>query len=249
MSKSPSTLLLVEGPDDEHVVKNLCGRMEIGLIDEIRFQHRLRSSAQSKGASNDREAPCGKEALLKALPNYLETRGEELTALGVLLDADDDRDASWRSITHTLHQLGYADLPAQPDPAGTVIQPPDRTIQPPQPNAGASLPGTANPLPLPRIGIWIMPDNQLDGTLEDFLKFLVPDGDVLLPYAGQVLDNLPDTRFTSPHRPKALMHTWLAWQNEPGKPYGQAISAKYLNTDLPMAKTFANWLRRTFFDD
>ena len=45
------------------------------------------------------------------------------------------------------------------------------------------------------------------------------------------------------------MHTWLAWQSEPGKPYGQAISAKYLNTDLPMAKTFANWLRRTFFDD
>ncbi len=94
-----------------------------------------------------------------------------------------------------------------------------------------------------------MPDNQLDGTLEDFLKLLVPEGDVLLPYAGQVLDNLPDTRFTSPHRPKALMHTWLAWQNEPGKPYGQAINAKYLNTDLPMAKTFANWLRRTFFDD
>ena len=94
-----------------------------------------------------------------------------------------------------------------------------------------------------------MPDNQLDGTLEDFLKFLVPEGDPLLPYAEQTLNNLPETHFTSPRRPKALMHTWLAWQNEPGKPYGQAISAKYLNTDLPMAKTFANWLRRTFFDD
>ena len=242
MNKPPSTLLLVEGRDDEHVVKSICGRMQIGHIDEIRFEHNLPSTA-------DKKPPRGKEALLKALTNYLESRGEELTALGILLDADDDRDASWRYITHTLHQLGYADLPAQPDPAGTVIQPPDRTIQPPQPNAGASLPGTANPLPLPRIGIWIMPDNQLDGTLEDFLKFLVPEGDPLLPYAEQTLDNLPDTRFTSPRRPKALMHTWLAWQSEPGKPYGQAISAKYLNTDLPMAKTFANWLRRTFFDD
>lgn len=241
MSKPPSTLLLVEGRDDEHVVKSICGRMQIGHIDEIRSEHNL--------PSTDKKPPSGKEALLKALPKYLESRGEELTALGVLLDADDDRDASWRFITHTLHQLGYADLPAQPDPAGTVIQPPDRTIQPPQPNAGASLPGTANPLPLPRIGIWIMPDNQLNGTLEDFLKFLVPEGDPLLPYAEQTLDKLPHTRFTSPRRPKALIHTWLAWQNEPGKPYGQAISAKYLNTDLPMAKTFANWLRRTFFDD
>lgn len=241
MSKPPSTLLLVEGRDDEHVVKSICGRMQIGHIDEIRSEHNL--------PSTDKKPPSGKEALLKTLTKYLESRGEELTALGVLLDADDDRDASWRFITHTLHQLGYADLPVQPDPAGTVIQPPDRTIQPPQPNAGASLPGTANPLPLPRIGIWIMPDNQLDGTLEDFLKFLVPEGDVLLPYAEQTLDNLPYTRFTSPRRPKALIHTWLAWQNEPGKPYGQAISAKYLNTDLPMAKTFANWLRRTFFDD
>ena len=241
MSKSPSTLLLVEGRDDEHVVKSICGRMQIGHIDEIRSEHNL--------PSTDKKPPSGKEALLKTLTNYLETRGEELTALGVLLDADDDRDASWRFITHTLHHLGYADLPAQPDPAGTVIQPPDRTIQPPQPNAGASLPGTANPLPLPRIGIWIMPDNQLNGTLEDFLKFLVPEGDPLLPYAEQTLDKLPYTRFTSPRRPKALIHTWLAWQNEPGKPYGQAISAKYLNTDLPMAKTFANWLRRTFFDD
>ena len=242
MSKPPSTLLLVEGPDDEHVVKSICGRMQIGRIDEIRFKHNLHST--------DKEPPRGKEALLKALPNYLESRGEELTALGVLVDADDNLATSWQSIIHTLHQHGYTDLPEHPDLAGTIIPPPQKAIQPPQPgNIGASPLGDTNPLPLPRVGIWIMPDNQLGGTLEDFLKFLVPEGDPLLPYAEQTLDNLPDTRFTSPHRPKALMHTWLAWQSEPGKPYGQAINAKYLNTDLPIAKTFANWLRRTFFDD
>lgn len=85
MSKSPSTLLLVEGRDDEHVVKSICGRMQIGHIDEIRSEHNL--------PSTDKKPPSGKEALLKTLTNYLETRGEELTALGVLLDADDDRDA------------------------------------------------------------------------------------------------------------------------------------------------------------
>lgn len=242
MNTPPSTLLLVEGPDDEHVVKNICGRMQIGRIDKVRFKHNLHPT--------DKEPPRGKEALLKALPNYLESRGEELTALGVLVDADDNLATSWQSIIRTLHQIGYADLPEHPDPAGTVIPPPQKETQPPQPGDRDVSPlDDTNPLPLPRIGIWIMPDNQLNGTLEDFLKFLVPEGDPLLPYAEQTLNNLPKTHFTSPRRPKALMHTWLAWQDEPGKPYGQAISAKYLNTDLPMAKTFANWLRRTFFDD
>ena len=242
MSKPPSTLLLVEGRDDEYVVKSICGRMQIGHIDEIRSEHNLHSS--------DKEPPRGKEALLKALPNYLESRGEELTALGVLVDADDNLGSSWQSIIRTLHQIGYADLPEHPDPAGTVIPPPQKAIQPPQPgDIDISPLGDTNPLPLPRVGIWIMPNNQLGGTLEDFLKFLVPESDPLLPYAEKTLNDLPAERFTSAHRPKALMHTWLAWQNEPGKPYGQAISAKYLNTDLPMAKTFAKWLRRTFFDD
>lgn len=98
-----------------------------------------------------------------------------------------------------------------------------------------------------------MPDNNLDGTLETFLRFLVPEDDKLLPHAKQILDELPNVepspekRFKPIHRQKALMHTWLAWQQEPGKPYGQAITARYLDTSLPMAQTFVSWLRETFW--
>jgi hypothetical protein len=45
---------------------------------------------------------------------------------------------------------------------------------------------------------------------------------------------------------KANIHTWLAWQEEPGKPMGQAITAKYLNPKSKQAELFVNWLRALF---
>jgi hypothetical protein len=37
------------------------------------------------------------------------------------------------------------------------------------------------------------------------------------------------------------------WQEEPGKSFGQAVSARYLDPSLPAADVFAAWLQRIFF--
>ena len=94
-----------------------------------------------------------------------------------------------------------------------------------------------------------MPNNQVPGILEDFLRFLVPDGDGLLAHVEQSMGSIPadQRRFSDLRKSKARIHTWLAWQKEPGKPFGQAISARYLDPNLPAADTFAAWLIRTFF--
>lgn len=94
-----------------------------------------------------------------------------------------------------------------------------------------------------------MPNNKLPGCLEDFLRFLVPDEDPLFAHVEHALDGIPpeQRRFDALKRPKAKIHTWLAWQAEPGKPFGQAISSRYLDPDLPMADVFARWLQSTFF--
>ena len=96
-----------------------------------------------------------------------------------------------------------------------------------------------------------MPDNQVPGILEDFLRFLVPEGDALLAHVEQSIDSIPlaQRKFADLRKPKARIHTytWLAWQEEPGKPFGQAISARYLDPNLPTANIFAGWLQRTFF--
>lgn len=93
-----------------------------------------------------------------------------------------------------------------------------------------------------------MPDNSDPGAIEDFLKFLIPNEDKLFPYAENVIAKLPIRHFRDTYTSKALLYTWLAWQKEPGKPYGQAITAKYLDTSLPAANIFVSWLREVFFE-
>ena len=48
------------------------------------------------------------------------------------------------------------------------------------------------------------------------------------------------------HRPKALIHAWLALQEKPGMPMGQAITAKALSEDSAVARIFINWLNNLF---
>ncbi len=93
-----------------------------------------------------------------------------------------------------------------------------------------------------------MPDNTLPGELEDFIRFLVPPTDLNWPYAKTSVDGIPvkPTPLTHNWTSKAEIHTWLAWQNEPGKPIGQAITKRYLSADVEQAQHLMAWIRRLF---
>jgi hypothetical protein len=201
-------ILLVEGTDDEHVVKHIFGGHKLPKLDEIKELG-------------------GIDKLLESFPTRL--KESDLTALGLIVDADTDLSARWQGIRNRLLNAGYLDVPEQPASDGVVVLPPSDRI-------------------LPKVGVWLMPDNRTNGILEDFLKFLVPSGDVLLPYAEQTLTAIPESRFRPLDKPKALMHTWLAWQKEPGKPFGIAITARYLDDSVPQVELFVGWLKRLFFE-
>lgn len=160
----------------------------------------------------------------------IRVKESDIAALGILVDADMDLAARWQSIRQRLLSAGYDAVPDTPAGDGTVIAAPAGSI-------------------LPRVGIWLMPDNTVPGILEDFLAFLVPEGDPLFAHVEQSLATIPkaSVRFTDVSEPKAKIHTWLAWQAEPGKPLGQAVSARYLDANLPGGDHFAGWLQRTFF--
>jgi len=99
----------------------------------------------------------------------------------------------------------------------------------------------------PRIGVWLMPNNHLPGTLEDFVNLLIPAHDDLRPKADSVLDDIEREGLQRyKQRSKAFIHTWLAWQEEPGCPMGQAITAKVLKPDSSTATLFIAWLQRLF---
>lgn len=150
-----------------------------------------------------------------------------VSTIGAIVDADVDAHARWDSLRTALSDAGYEDLPIEPAEGGTII-----------PRSG----------PLPSVGIWLMPNNRLAGILEDFLAFLIKEGDVLLEKAVLCIDSIPNEhrRFRSSYRSKALIHTWLAWQEEPGTPLGLAVTKRYLNADHELAMQFLQWLTRLF---
>jgi hypothetical protein len=173
------------------------------------------------------EGSGGVEDLLCSIPVRLKMAG--LQALGLVLDADQNLQSRWDAVCHRLHQAGYDKLPAQPHPQGTVIGGDERA----------------------RVGVWLMPNNQLPGILEDFVAHLIPQHDPLLPKAESILADIEQHnlhRYKQAYHPKALIHTWLAWQNIPGRPMGQSITAHALLHDAAIAVSFVNWLNRLFVE-
>ena len=177
------------------------------------------------------EGNVGISGLLEGVPSRVKI--PNLRIIGIMFDADQNPLARWQALRDRLQDpvrlqgYEYRSLPTTPPAAGWVSDDPDR----------------------PRVGIWLMPDNHNPGTLEDFATRLIPEHDALLPRAHTVLDEIDSAglrRYRPAHRPKALIHTWLAWQANPGHPMGLAIKAGALRHDAPPALELVRWLRRLF---
>jgi len=163
------------------------------------------------------------------IENLIDTLNEELKAtdlgrLGVILDADMDLARQWARVTRVLDQHGCRQVPAAPDVEGTIVETTDGK----------------------RIGIWVMPDNKSAGALEDFVGKMITDGDTLWPKAQVDVNSIPqaDRRFKETYLSKAHVHTWLAWQEEPGTRMGETFKKRYLDPNHPQATAFVNWIRR-----
>ena len=213
--------LLVEGKDDKYVLWRVCAHHQIpGDIDP----------GIAPGSMDDPPLNRFEIKEKKGVEDLLETLDVELDAslleqLGIVVDADLDLAARWQSITDRLANLGYR-LPGAPDAHGTIAEQQGR----------------------PRVGIWIMPDNRLPGMLEDFVSLLGAVGDPLWGLADKCLSEIPEEsrKFSTDHRIKAHIHTWLAWQERPGLPLGLAITSRYLDANAMHAQQLIGWIRRLF---
>jgi len=164
----------------------------------------------------------------EGIDRLIGTLHEEIEAtdwnrMGIIVDADVDVRAQWSRVTSVLAANGFEPVPSAPSPRGTIMT--DRDSR--------------------KIGLWIMPDNSLQGSIEDFVAGLIRDGDVVWPRADRVVDEIPDSerRFKASHVSKAKIHTWLAWQEEPGTRMGAAFTKRYLDPTRPQASAFVNWIR------
>ena len=154
--------------------------------------------------------------------------------IGIVLDADTSAQSTWQSICSELAHHGFENLPKQPSKQGFVIK-----------KAG-----------FPTIGIWIMPDNEAPfekndvAYLEHFYTALIKTDDKFLLKAKHVVkDIVADTerRFPLKATQKATIHTWLAWQEEPGSAMGHTLKSKnHFDLNNELAITFKKWLEETF---
>lgn len=194
-------MLLVEGPDDKHVVRHLCNR-------SLRMPQFY---IKDKGGIDNLLASIGPEA-----------KASGRMAVGILPDANDNPAARWDALRNRLADQRL-DLPGRPDPNGTVID------------------GS------PRIGIWLWPDNQEPGELENFVETMIPQHDGAWPLAQAYVESIPEAerRFPPDKTLKAQLHAWLATRRTPGR-MGGAIGTGELGVDGPLAERFADWLRRLF---
>jgi len=220
-------VLVVEGVDDAHAIRNLG------------YQHGV--SICIEGDDYDEKciiSPAGGFSNVGTVSkNWLKLKGE-ITHLGIVVDADESAIRTYRSVVEALFHFdgnkSYADVAENLKSEGRVDQ-------------------TSNSADDPvRVGIWIMPDNENSGALEDFAANLIPSDDKLWPFAEETvaklpeIDDPPEHRFKLLYKGKAVMHTWLAWQETPREPIGRSISNGTLQHDAELACRFMQWMRRLF---
>ncbi|MDR1555397.1 MAG: hypothetical protein LBS39_05170, partial [Campylobacteraceae bacterium] len=136
----------------------------------------------------------GIEKLYKEIPIRLKQSG--IQAIGIIIDADDDIKNRYDKIKKILPSM----------PSILLEEKSTITIQ--------------NGI---KVGIWVMPNNNLNGTIEDFISFLVPEDDKLMPIVDLTLENIEKkelNKYSTQYKSKAKIHTWLAWQENPGTPMG-----------------------------
>lgn len=171
---------------------------------------------------------CGSDVgVLKRL-NALILRPNPPQVIGVTIDADrPSLSGRWQSIKDKLknHDRSYV-LPITPHADGTIVESiTDR----------------------PKLGFWLMPNNQDSGMLEDFCAELAEPN--CLTFARECVERVQArnlTTFKQVHLSKAAIHTYLAWQDEPGYPLGKSITSQALRSHTDIAVKFTNWLTTLF---
>ncbi|MCK4659658.1 MAG: hypothetical protein KAV82_09085 [Phycisphaerae bacterium] len=161
-------------------------------------------------------------------PGVIETelKASGLEVLGIIADANDNAGRRWESLRNRCR----GSFPELPDelPATGLIHESETGL---------------------KLGVWLMPDNRSHGMMETFLTYLVPDdSNPVLKHAESARNEarVLGAPYKDVHADKAKIHTWLAWQDPPGRPLHNAVMERLLDPCSPHAAAFVRWFRSLF---
>ncbi len=169
---------------------------------------------------------------MKGLPELIDgidNAVDSYEKVGIVVDANSDYQCRWDLVGERLSTVGIT-LPDSPERDGVVITSGNRA---------------------PKIGIWLMPDNESSGELEDFVYEMIPkeepDKDPVWPRAQAYIDAIPEQerKFDSTKVRKAEVHAWLAARKKPGL-MGMAGAAGDLETSGHLCQRFIAWMQRLY---
>ena len=196
-----SRVLLVEGPNDLHVIRHIC-------------------TLHASDFSFDIIPKNNWEKLRDSISVEIKASGRQV--VGILADADDIPTGRWDTIKHQLGRVGIT-VEGPSFPQGLIV---DQT---------------------PKVGVWLMPDNERPRELEDFVIKMIPHGDVVWPRSQSYIDGIPEGErpFTGCKKQRAQLYAWLATREEPHR-MGTAIGTHDLDIDGPLCQKFVAWLKQLF---
>lgn len=166
----------------------------------------------------------GFDKLYEQIPVRFKQSG--INTIGIIVDADSDLQTRWISLKALLTAQNFS-IPEELPVKGLIVTNADNK----------------------RIGVWIMPNNNQNGMLEDFINFLVPTDDKLLPIVNTTLQNIEEknlNKYPLKHKSKAIIHSWLSLQENPGTPLGLGITKRFLTTDDETCLKLTSWLTALF---
>ena len=127
----------------------------------------------------------GIDDLFKVVPTVV--INPNFNTIGIIIDADSDIIMRWSTLKNILSNKGF-NIPNDLPSLGLICRNGDEV----------------------KVGVWIMPDNNLNGMLEDFVKFLIPENDPCLVIANATLEKIETqklNKYAAIHKSKALIHT------------------------------------------
>jgi hypothetical protein len=246
MAKKARNRLLVEGSDDIHVISELLNQHKLTSLrdekDKSTVPLKLNFKIDSLSKELDIESVIGIDNILDRFEFLVNFDTKNLDAIGIILDFDspneeqsNNRNVAVESAINALNNSNKWSIPNNfsiLSSSGFIAKP------------------CSNVENVPKIGVWLMPDNQHRGMLETFLHHLVPESQQkLLDYASAATDEAKKD-YAAPykdcHKDKAVIHTFLSWMDEPGKPFGISFKNKSFDANLPLALNFIEWVKELF---
>jgi hypothetical protein len=221
----PNKVLLVEGDADRNLFAQLCKNLAFSPEISVASPRDLNPESRD-----------GKQAVLKQVSILLKQFADLETGsqrrLAVVIDADHKGEGGLgfqktvEQFMNIVGELGFMLVSDSSNNHGLIFQHSDG---------------------LPDLGLWVMPNNDSDGMLEDWIKDCIhQDEKPLFTHAESIVEALNPKRFKPIHLSKAEVATWLAWQEQPGHGLYLTVTGQLLDANKPLYTDLIAWLKHIF---